>query len=608
MKRVGPLAFILFVGCDSGTTNTVAPELSAGGGDMAQAGGDMSQSSCGAPGAACLAGADKGLCKAGNCAPCTDTTDDSACVAAYGAGTICAAGSCIMGCHDSSTCAGKICDPGSNTCRGCTQDADCPLSAAFCNTTNGTCVATPPTCTNSTSCNGGAGFCCNNVCLPGAQCCGNPDCTVAGQTCDTSSNTCVNLTNCTDALPGGKFYVNPSPVPGFSGVGTKQCPFTSLSVALHAAPSPAPSTFRICTEGTFDTTNQKFWPHYIHTNIELDGTYCGDNTTHTIFTVPSAQPAVTFNQPGPASIHGYDIISAFGDHPNKTNTGIYVTNTGASAVQIADVTVHYFQRGIYVSKSTGDNNSGNVLIGDSAHSGNNDVGLRIDNGGKAIITTSDATKFTGFQSCDSYGIHVVDGTLKVNGQAATGMSNETTVRCGNNASDGIYVSDSRAKVTLDFVHSSANTFQGLSTLNTAGVTVTNSVFNNNMKHGVHIWQDSSQPSNLSLATLNFGTADTGTGAGFNLIQSNTASGINIDVNNSDALNAEANNFGNMANCAANQTHTRLLSVNDTNCDTKAYDLCGPNGGVGGGVLANTQDCGKCACNGTGACVATSCPP
>jgi hypothetical protein len=611
MKRLHSLALILtaVMGCDSGSTSSgndlaVPADLTM----MTSNNDDLTMmSSCGAPNAACTVGVANGLCKVGTCSPCTDTTDDATCVTAYGAGNICAGGSCIMGCHDSSTCAGKICDPGSNTCRGCSQDADCPGSAPYCNTANGTCGAAPPACTTGTACNGGSGFCCASVCLTGAQCCGNPDCTGAGQTCDTTSHTCVNTTNCTDAPSGTKFYVNPTPAPGFSGKGTKQCPFTSLTTAVQAAPSPAPITgFTICTEGTFDSSSTNAWPHHLNTNIEFDGTYCGDNTTHTLFTVPSAQPAVYANNAGgPATaIHGYDIISAFGDNPNKLNSGIYVANTGTSPtnpgttpVKIYDVTIKYFARGIYVSTATG--NAGSAAIIDNVQAQHNGTGLKVDNGAKVVITSmvNDGTKATTFQNNDAYGIQVVDGTLTAMGMSTTGASNETQIRCGSNTSDGIYINNAKAKVTLDKVHSSQNMAQGISMLNTATVKVTNSVFNNNMLHGIHIWQDPSQTSNQSVATLNFGT-DSGANAGLNLIQSNTDAGIRIDFYNSDALNAEGNNFGAHKNCAAGQDQTGKVSVSPV-CASKPYDLCGPTGGNTSSLtFANVMDCQKCACDST----------
>jgi hypothetical protein len=625
MKRFNLALILVIAGCGSGTGKNGNNDLSlpdlatSGSGDMGN-NADMTmivQSTCGAPNAACSVGSQAGLCKAGNCAPCTDTTDDALCATAYGAGTICASGSCIVGCHDSSTCSGKICDPGSNMCRNCSQDPDCPASAPFCNTSTGTCGLTAPPCTNSMQCNSGAGFCCGGVCINGAVCCGNGDCTgnPAGTTCNTTTNQCYNTTNCTDALPGGKFYVNPSPSPGFSGQGTKQCPFTSLTTAIHNVPSPNPSNFKICTEGTFDSASDKNWPRYIATNVELDGTYCGDNTTHTIFTVPSAQPAVVFQQAGPASIHGVDINSAWGSNPGKTRTGIYVSNTGttptnpgSNPISIYDLSVHYFGTGIGVDTNTGDN-AGNVAIGDNVHSGSNGIGLYVRAGAKVNVTTSDNTKYVSFENADSDGILVGRATLKINGQDSAGAGTETTVRCGGSSGNGIRITtgDSTSSIVIDHVHASGNASgSGLYTYNDAPLTVTNSFFNTN-KYGLHVVQDPGSTSNQSVMTLNFGTMPTGSSAGFNTFSKNTSSSIYIDFANIDALPAQGNSFGTDKNCATGASPSPFpLAVSPKNCD-KAYDLCGPVAGDKNQLtFATTATCSKCDCS-QSSCPNSSCP-
>jgi hypothetical protein len=111
-----------------------------------------------AVGAACtLASGGKGLCSAGTCKACTGTTDDSKCIAIYGAGSICADGQCVTGaCHDSSVCTGsKVCDS-THTCHNCASDLQCQNDATYGKSTicltSGACTA--GTCHTSTDCQG----------------------------------------------------------------------------------------------------------------------------------------------------------------------------------------------------------------------------------------------------------------------------------------------------------------------------------------------------------------------------------------------------------------------------------------------------------------------
>jgi len=111
---------------DAGGAAGDAPDASAGESGLANAGNASggASSEAGAPGAgggeanagcttdsACSNGADQGVCVGGVCAACQEPTDDGACAAAYGKGTLCIGGSCTTAqCRADDECpSGKLC-------------------------------------------------------------------------------------------------------------------------------------------------------------------------------------------------------------------------------------------------------------------------------------------------------------------------------------------------------------------------------------------------------------------------------------------------------------------------------------------------------------------
>jgi len=155
---------------------------------------------------ACSANADCGagqICSGVTCASCG--TDDNACVAAYGSGTICVSGNCVTGtCHTGAQCTGgQSCSVSTHTCGACTGDADCQASYGngyLCNASNA-CVQ--GNCHDATTCSGE--LCVNNVCTP---CAGDGDC-ASGQLClggACITGNCRDQSNCS----GGQICTNNS--------------------------------------------------------------------------------------------------------------------------------------------------------------------------------------------------------------------------------------------------------------------------------------------------------------------------------------------------------------------------------------------------------------
>jgi hypothetical protein len=606
------VAFALIAGCGdtAPATTTPTPDLSmttTPGTDMAgttpgtDSGGTMT-GGCGADGTMCTLGSVNGLCSSNACAACTDTTDDAKCATAYGAGNICVAGNCQMGCHDSSTCSGKICDPGTNTCRSCTQDADCPAATPNCNTTTGACSATAVACTTGMACNGG--FCCAAACVAGANCCQDTDCGGSGATC--VMNVCKSSA-CTDVAATanpGKYYVDPlAPNPADAtqkgkGVGTKQCPFTSLDNALSKLKSQA-TAFTVCTRGTFDSTSDKAWPKFVHTNVTLDGHYCGDlPNMRTAFNVPSGNAGVFFVESGPAGMLGYNIIYVA---TTKNNNGIFVSNSGGKPVTISEVTVNSFQNGIAVGKRTtpADTSAGTVVINNKTFLEMNGNGLSLNNGATVTVdSSSDSTSEIRFSSNTFNGIYVADAasTLKMIGVAQTGMSPaDQNISVGNNGYDGLNVQVKGGTANLTFVSFHNNTLMGLRVNSGAKVTARSCGFVQNTQNGFYIFG----LDDPTLGGIDLGK-DASTDPGKNKINNNTQAGVCIPFNNTTPLLLRGNYFGAVGgpkDCTVPNLTPKNQITGGTDCK-RALDIAGTNGGSAGGAEVNPGNCSVLACNGT----------
>jgi hypothetical protein len=178
-----------------------------------------------ATGKACTLGTGgNGLCVANTCKACAGATDDSNCVAIYGAGSICADGQCVAGtCHDSTVCTGsKVCDSTHN-CKNCASDLQCQNDAVYGKGTiclsNGQCSAgtchtstdcqgkklcdsavhTCSNCTTDTQCQadsayGSKSICVSAQCIAGT-CAATADCKSIGRLCPTATKVCTECTS-----------------------------------------------------------------------------------------------------------------------------------------------------------------------------------------------------------------------------------------------------------------------------------------------------------------------------------------------------------------------------------------------------------------------------
>ncbi len=561
--------------------------------DLAQAAGDLAiPPICTAEGSACDNGGEQSLCRSQTCPPCTDTTDDVACNAAY-PGTICAGGSCHVGCHDSTTCAGLICDSGSFTCRSCAGASDCP--GKQCDTNTGMCVAIVA-CVPGSAC-GTNNLCCSiagtPTCEPGSPkdkaCCTVNDCPdKTNWTCD--SNTCTPVT-CGDPVLANAYYVDSDAVSPKSGKGTKQCPFTSLDNTLTKVRAKnLTSKFTIYTAGSFPAKDDAIWPRIVPQWVELDGTYgVTVNPKRTTFNVPAGNPGVFLTKTGPGWVHGYDISQSAG---TPTNSGIYVSNTGtAMQVQIYDVKITGFARGIYVNKGTGDA-VGNALIRHNTNSTTNTVGLQVDNGAIASVSVSDpmySATHADFSNNTDTGIHCINGTLTLTGRLFTGAGSDAysrTVRADFNTNTGLQI-DSGCKVTANYFSASSNSGAkngafGVNINNVASAAFTNSDFVSNSASGVHIYTLGGATAPLHSA-INFGLSLVAPGN--NLIRGNTFGGVCINYANSDPLFAEGNSW-NTVSCQKPTT----AKVNVSTGCYKDVDIGGPNAGPGNPLLVHSDGC------------------
>jgi hypothetical protein len=600
-------AALLFTACDGGTNNNnnggqdlamvvstgdmelIRPEPDlAGNPDLAEPGG------CGADNAACALGTNiKGLCKANVCGSCNDATDDANCVAAYGAGFACTGGVCQMGgCKNNAGCNGKICDQTTGKCRSCKQDADCPSATPNCDTATGQCQAAAVACTVNTACGlNNKGFCCGAgtpKCFSGSNCCTNSDCVNAGLGDTCTDHVCNTATNCTSPAPQARFFVDPDAPADHSGVGSKQCPFRNLDTALSKVPNPAPMTgFTVCTKGTFDSSNDDVWPRVVRQYVELDGHYCDEaaNPMRSVLKVSAGNTGVSFREQGPATIHGYEISL---DGTEKTNSGIYVHDTGMTeAVKIFDVEIYGFEKGIYVNKETEDTRKGNVVINKKTNVHNNHTGLRISGGSTAVINvTQDTDAQAQFESNANQGIYVGNGDLTIKGAVRTNAGddndNPRTVSANLNGQNGIWMDDANGKLSVDYFKARNNGFNGISSVNTATLTATNSVFTGNTRSGIRIQPGTSS----SVATVNLGTS---AAPGKNQISGNTETNLCVNFEMSDTLKAAGNAFGNGADCSQ-ASPGRMLGAGIFGCNQPTDLYTWGTDGYNAAIIDNCQMC------------------
>jgi hypothetical protein len=338
---------------------------------------------------------------------------------------------------------------------------------------------------------------------------------------------------CSDPLEPGRYYVNPNAPFEQTGHGTRNCPFESLADALSR---PANGALTICTEGTFGGTVDTGWPKHIPANVTLDGTYCGQNSTHSVFLVRDGMNGVSFTA-APASIHGYDIIGLGGSSSQLAalSAGIVASSLGLNAaIEIGDVTVAGFGTGIDVegSSATISDTTGSVVV-----TANSD-GLLVATGSSVSIERnhSSGTAAT-FSGNDTHGIVIVGASLQIKGQPYTGplLISRTVAADSNRIGLETY---GGAHVIVDNFEASDNAASGIIVDDSVSFSMTSSVLTGN-QNGLTV-----RPVNATAApdvsNIDLGTAATGPNAGNNIIVGNAAAGVCITATPTGTMAAMGN--------------------------------------------------------------------
>jgi hypothetical protein len=529
----------------------------AGTGGVSGEGGTAGATEECADGAACELLGGPGLCRGGRCLPCTDGLDDAACELAYADGVICAGGRCQLGCHDSSTCEGRICDPASFTCRGCTRDGECPSEAPYCNVDDGTCNEVAPGCTDENApCAAGSGWCCGGTCHPQGGCCSDDDC---GDLICNALHLCMPA-GCTDPAPADRFYVNSDPPGGLQGVGSLQCPFNSLDTALAHVPSieagDLSATFTLCTQGTFSGR----WPLYMPPQTLLDGNYCDPGvTTRTRLEVSEDSSGVVFTNPVAGGMHGYDIVHQV---QNNSKFGLVV---GARPFTLYDVGISGFAFGIAALGEA------DLLIQGGVQSRQNTTGLYVEGQATVLIDVSeDETVRSVFSQNSRAGINAVNqATLTIRGRVYTGPGSNgdpmaRTVIANNNGAYGLELLPD-AKAEIDHFGATGNSQAGIYTASFGTFSLRNSVLRNNGVNGLIV---DTSPQTANLSALDLGSSATGAGAGNNYIFGNTGAGICLPAETTGRLKARGNSFSQNSNKDCRLPAPTTPLTHDPDCSTK----------------------------------------
>ena len=522
----------------------------SGGGDLAG-----TAATCTA-GSACSVANGNGLCTGGNCASCTDTTDDAMCATVYGAGNFCISGVCTTGCRAPSDCGGQACVD--NQCvAGCASDGDCGGATPVCNTTTMTCVAGGSiTCgADDTVCpvNGGD-VCCGGACVPGA-CCGTDACAVPPSatnngTC--SSGTCVAAACAAVSVMSNTLYVDFGASDGGNGA-SPGCAFNDLSNALAAVSAGSAWTIVVRGGTTANTTVGRAVP----SNVTITGGTAGTGTGATslfaactsVTACPQAMwPMLTvtttthhgfeFNAAGPNALTYFKVYGPVLDKsgaPTTSFDGIHVINTGSShPLKIEHVIVEQFLYGISVDTT------GNAQILDDVTGAHNYDGLYAQNGSTTSITLSAGQPLTHFDN------NTEDGIVVLAGATAFTISGPTTgtpiIGASNNAATGLHYAATAPGATITGLNAAGNGQNGVSLFAAAVVKMRSNSIHGNSGSGIEVYANGSD---YTLSTIDLGSA---ADAGKNQIYAN--SGANVCVPKSEAdnavgkLTAQGNDFTN----------------------------------------------------------------
>jgi hypothetical protein len=494
---------------------------------------DANGDSCSSGGSACSSGGMPEICSDGACITCNDPTDDAACQAAYGTGTLCIQGSCVAAtCRVSTDCAGGVACV-DNQCMNCMADSDC-ASGQICNT--GTCSDALAACsaqTESAACGSGdlccprtAGLECEHV-----QCCQTSDCGVnelcAGGACVPSSSGCAAPT--TPAYFVDATFAGPS-------TGSMTCPWKSLHDAFNAVRTDnftGDSTVTIIA-GTFDSTVETFplvVPASVFVTIpalHLDPTIEPPANT-TAFIVPfSAEAGATSGWS--ARLSDLEIKQA----TQGTGNGILATGgTAAAPVQIDDVDITNFYHGINVE-------GGVTHVADAVRSLDNGFsGVRVG-GGTANVTLSASANAASVFTGNIVGIYV---TNDPNSILIAAGSPQNLLHCDGNSNSGIRVESPNPANSISYVAAESNSTNGLGLYGGASVKVRNSTFVNNTLSGVRVVAGTSE----SMTGMDLGTA---ADPGNNVFSANTQAEVCVDLDTPTGTLLLAGNTWDALSCAS----------------------------------------------------------
>lgn len=539
-------------------------------------------------GSACDLEGSPGLCASDStCGDCADTTDDAACAAAYGAGTLCVQGACIAAtCHTSADCGGQQCVD--NQCLGCRSDADCD-AGQVCNA-SGSCVAAANVCQGkaiSSSC-GAGDLCCNvsgsETCVS-AECCVAADCTSitgAGSSCQ--AGTCVPSGSSCTAPTTPTYYVDPA----YSGpsTGTTACPFKTLHGAFNAVRNDAftGDSDVILKGGTINAASEggaSYFPLTVPSSVYLR-TQAGVTPTAIVapantdaFVAPYvAQAAATSGWS--ARISQVEIKQAT---PGTGGTALHITGgTVAKPIHIDHLEIHNFFNGVNVS----DGGRAGLDWGVNSHD-NASTGLYVGGGRADMIVGSDADARSHFDS-NQYGIYVTDDPTSV----LTIMSAEPTtgtfaglkmVTASSNTKVGIHIASPNVNNSLSNVGVESNGTDGVSLFGGTHVTLRKLRIQSSASNGIIILNNGSA---TSLSGIDLGVVGD---LGHNGITGSVDSHVCLETTfDASTLTARGNTFG-TADC----------SVAGTTATVRSFTDCtGHAGGVNDGAPLSRTDVANCS--------------
>jgi len=553
----------------------------------------------------CDNGGSKGLCKTNVCSPCTDTTDDTNCTAAYGTASLCLAGTCTPSdCRTNNDCTnnanGGFCGISTpNFCGKCTSDQQCAGNTTnkICNTTSGQCD--PGLCSADAGINPGspaacpvnpADICCGVTCQAGAgpfACCpgllGDTYCT--GKL-DGGSATCTNnaCTLCA-GVTNYHFTVDPNNGSDQTGTGASQtgCAFKTITRALQVMGNspPAVANPTITVLGASTVGPGESYPILVPANVTIT-TSTGAVTVNVPagkagFSLLAASSTITGGTGAALTIEGTPQGTAI----SAANSGTFgiVTGTGsASTTLVSNLTVKDFLNDGILVNDTGILSIGagvTSTLNGSAATGRR-AGLHVTGTGQAIINVPSGTP-THFDANSNHGILVdASGSITLTGSVTTiGPPATGTVTTNGNFAAGLWIQQRAGapqNVINGLVSFASTNGNGMRFVTPSNVKLRNSVATGNFANGVLVSGVGAPPDDIS--KIDLGLASNPPDYGNNTLQAvqgsgnNGATGLCLQVRaNAGTLNAAGNTFGtnNCANTAA------ALTISKGSCPA-GFDL------------------------------------